>query len=228
MTYTDHVAAIRNLISKGAASKDLRITDRLIGHFLNIARASVINKFPSSSNWQTICVALETGALSDICTDCVLPETCTSLMRSIASIPNTVTSTKEPITVRTIDGNTISKGSLQNQKHKEYSLTQQNNKISWFIYNQSLYLISDRTIPMVFVDGIFSTPEDISNLTNCEDTTTSGNCFDGSMLYPIDAKAVNAVYELTMRMLSQAYRFGEDRSTDARDLAIDVLKNNKR
>lgn len=228
MTYTDHVAAIRNLISKGAASKDLRITDRLIGHFLNIARASVINKYPSTSNWQTICVDLEEGTLSDICTDCVLPETCTSLMRSIATIPNTVTNTKEPVVVRTIDGNIISKGSLQNQKHKKYSLTQQSNNISWFIYNQSLYVISDRLIPTIFVDGIFASPDEISNLTNCTDSSTSGNCFDGSMLYPIDAKAVNAVYELTMRMLSQAYRFGEDRSTDARDLAIDVLRNNKR
>lgn len=230
MTYTDHVAAIRNLISKGAASKDLRITDRLIGHFLNIARASVINKYPSQSNWQTICVALEEDDISSICADCNLPENCETIMTSIDSIPATVTNTKEPIVVRFIDGTVMSKSSFQNRKHSQYSLVQNTSTVGWFIYNQKLRIIGDRKPPMVFVDGIFSSPQAITDLTTCSEDAgnTSTTCSDSSMLYPIDAKAVNAVYELTMRMLSQAYRFGEDRSTDARDLAIDVLRNNKR
>lgn len=231
MTFTDHIAAIRNLIAKGAASKDLKITDRLIGHFLNISRATVINKFPSISNWQTICMPLEESSISSVCADCTLPTSCETLMKSTVPVPNTVTNITNPVVVRTIDGASLGKGSIQNQKHSAYSLTQRENTKGWFIYNQYLYVFSEKNIPLVLVDGIFSSPEEVAILTPCTETSTDNNtttpCNDSSTIYPVDAKAIAAIYESTLKFLSQAYRFGDDTTTDARDLAKQILSNKR-
>ena len=226
MTYTDHIAAIRNIISKGAASKDLRITDRLIGFFLNTARAALIDKYPSQSNWQTICTPLIESSIASVCTNCTLPETCTVLLRSSEPIPSTVTMNK-PIIVRTIDGTPLGYGTLSSIKYSEFSLTQSAPSAKgWFIHNQYLYVYSDRKIPLVLVDGIFADPNSVSSLPSCSSTTeTTTLCSDSSMLYPIDAKATQAIHDLALKSISNAYRFGEDTRTDARDLALSVLRN---
>ncbi len=227
MTFTDHIAALRNIISKGAASKDLRITDRLIGHFLNIARASVIDKYPSQSNWQTICSPLIESSVASVCTDCNLPEACTVLLRSTDPIPSTVTMHK-PIVVRTIDGTPLGFGNLSSIKHAQYSLTQSSTSAKgWFIHNQYLYVYSDRKIPLVLIDGIFADPGQISNLPSCSSSagTTAVTCSNSEQLYPVDAKAIGTIYEMALKNLSNAYRFGEDTRTDARDLAVSVLRN---
>lgn len=230
MTFTDHVAAIRNIISKGAASKDLRISDRLIGHFLNVSRASLIDKFPSDINWQTICMPMTATTMSSVCPDCELPEGCDTVLKSVDSLPALIgKDAMKCLTVRLIDGTILGKKSLTNNKYSKHSLViKSNQKQGWFIYNQHLYVISDHNIPLVYVDGLFADPSQINEYTPCTEGTPTSTCSDSSMVYPVDVKAVSTIYDFTLRMLSQAYRFGEDSHADARDLAIQVLRDSKK
>lgn len=231
MTFNEHIAAIRNIISKGAASKDLRISDRLIGHFLNISRATLIDKFPSDINWQTICMKLSSTTMSDICPDCVLPEGCNTVLKSIDPIPALIgKDNMKSLTVRLIDGTILGKKNLTNNKYSGYSLAVNSfEKQGWFIYNQYLYVISSENIPVVFVDGLFADPSKINEYTPCKESNSSNSiCSESSLIYPVDVKSISSIYELTLRLLSQAYRFGEDTTNDARDLAIQVLKNSKK
>jgi hypothetical protein len=231
MTFTDHVAAIRNIISKGAASKDLRISDRLIGHFLNVSRASLIDKFPSDINWQTICMELTATTMSSVCPDCELPEGCSTVLKSVDSLPALIgKDAMKALTIRLIDGTILGKKNLTNNKYGKHSLViKSNQKQGWFIYNQHLYVLSDHNIPLVYVDGLFADPSQINEYTPCANGAINpSTCSESSMVYPVDVKAVSTIYDFTLRMLSQAYRFGEDSATDARDLAIQVLRDSKK
>lgn len=230
MTYNDHVAAIRNIISKGAASKDLRISDRLIGHFLNVSRASLIDKFPSDINWQTICMQMTPTTMSSVCPDCELPEGCDTVLKSVDALPALIgQNAMKCLTVRLINGTILGKKNLTNNKYGEHSLAMKSTqKQGWFIYNQHLYVISDHNIPLVYADGLFANPSEINEYSPCTDTNPVSTCSESSMVYPVDVKSITTLYDLTLRMLSQAYRFGEDSATDARDLAVQVLRDSKK
>lgn len=230
-TFNDHVAAIRNIISKGAASKDLRITDRLIGHFLNIARSSLIDKFKSPLNYQTICFILEKSSLSFVCPSCIdLPETCNEVSRTSDPIPSVIITKDIPmesIIVRTIDGTVIGRRSATNNKYKQYSLSNTNKTAGWDIFNGHIVIFADRHIPVILVDVLAMNPEEVSILPVCTETQVNNTCSSGNQEYPINPKAVGALYDLTIKMLSMSYNFGEDSKSDARDLAIQVLRKSK-
>lgn len=228
-TFNDHVAAIRNVISKGAASKDLRITDRLIGHFLNIARASLIDKFKSPLNYQTLCLTIETSTMAEACPTCIdIPEACTNIGRSTIKLPNVIVENiVNPVIVRTIDGTQIGRMTATNNKHKRYSLAHTTLTLGWDIQNGDLIIFSDKPVPpLVLVDLLAANPEEITSLPECNNTTVT-NCSSGTQEYPINPKALGALYDLTIKLLANAYNFGEDSRADARDLALKIINKTR-
>lgn len=44
MTLLEHVYAIRNILAHGPVSQDFRLSDRLISHYLQVARARLIEQ----------------------------------------------------------------------------------------------------------------------------------------------------------------------------------------
>lgn len=88
MTLLDHVYATKNLFSRGVASDDFPLSNRLIAHFLQIGRALLIEQktdkyhFISEQSYQSLCVNLELSQFHNCCNDVELE--CRVLKSTIA------------------------------------------------------------------------------------------------------------------------------------------------
>ena len=234
MTFNEHVSAIEIIISSGVASKDLRLSRRVIGHFLNVARSTLIKNSDTTYSRQGICIPMESTNFSDICRDCELPESCSAILKSTEPIPGLLsTITQSPI-VRTIDGSPMGQTTLTNLRNTKYSLTQQSTK-GWFIFNGHLYIALSkdstdiRFIPLVILDAVFKSPEKISSLSICGGTDSNSICRENNTTedYPFPMELEGHLYTEAIRLLSNAYRFGNDSSNDARELAKSILQEGR-
>lgn len=90
MKLLHHVYAVKDILSRGVASKDFRLSDRLISHFLQVARAKLIEQkidkyhFVSEQSYQNWCVTLE---LSDFHNCCNGPSLDCKVLKSTSVIP---------------------------------------------------------------------------------------------------------------------------------------------
>lgn len=73
MTLRHHVYAIANLISQGPVSDDFSFSDRLIAHFLQVARARLLEQkadkyhYISEQSYQSLCLDLELSSFHNCC-----------------------------------------------------------------------------------------------------------------------------------------------------------------
>jgi hypothetical protein len=228
-TITEHVFAVKNLLSKGPTSDDYQFTSSLIEHFLKINRAVLIKRKldkkskVSDLNYQTFCISLELVDYDDC--DCS-PDLHCKILRSTVQLPSFITKrSSNGIVVKLLDGSTLTYMDNSLSKFSKFSLTSQDS-LHFFLEGSYLYINGSQTLPKVLVKGIPEDPESLLNIVDCEDIINSTVC-DGEL--HIDAELVSPLYELTIKSLLSTLNIPMDNRNDARTPeALQALEPNER
>lgn len=91
MKLIEHIYAIKNVLAHGAASDDFNLSDRLIAHYLQVARARLIEQkidkyyYISEQSYQDLCLDLALSSFHDCC-DIPELEEC-KIMKSVMEVP---------------------------------------------------------------------------------------------------------------------------------------------
>lgn len=223
MTIKEHIYAIKNIISKGTSSDDLRITNRLIQHYFTLARNMLIkrridkNNHISESNYQSICIPLAL-ATYDQCTGVPSDINC-QVLRSTCKLPKEIISKWDTtIKARFIDFTEIPRGTPNKTKYAKYSLTNQNSPY-YFLKDEHLFLLTSKPIKTIILRGIW---EDPTNLTlNCTlQSENNFSCHSQDDEFPLDSDLVLDTYKATLEALGIAYKFPEDTKGDSQDVQV--------
>lgn len=216
MTTREHVYAIKNLLSGGPASDDYQYSNRLIAHFLQVARTLLIeqkaNKYVpiSPQSYQSWCVSLEKGSYHNCCDT---PSSNCQLLKSTIKIPKFLSTRFGDLAkVTDLNGVPISKTSPTIQRLSKYSITNKQPKVGYFIHDNYLYIVANKSLTKVLLNNVFFDPSSIEAL-NC--SIGEGNCkepFDSE--FPIDADLIAPMYELTLKYLTAS--IAKDYENDAR------------
>lgn len=221
MTLKEHVHAIRNIISKGSASDDSAYSLRLIAHFLNVARAILTEQkadkytYLSEQSFQSLCVPLELSTFHNCCTistvDC-------KVLKSVNPLPKFLNARWGDLAkVMTLVGEVISKSSPTSNKYSAYTISNNPAKPGWFIHDNHLYVINNKTLQTVLLNCLFDNPVEIEQL-NCS-ANNNASCPDWyDSEYPIDPDLVSPAYKLVLEMIFNSHRFPpQDTVNDAQD-----------
>lgn len=224
MNLKKHIYSIKNIISKGASSDDLRVTNRLIAHNFTLARAMMVKRRIdkshniSDSNYQSICIPLEL-ATYDQCANIPSALGC-QVLRSTCKIPKEiVTRWDTTIKARFLDYTEIPKGTPNKTKYSKYSLTNKETPY-YFLKDNYLYVLNtSSTLKLIIIKGIW---EDPTNLNSDCALQAENNlpCNIWSDEFPLDPDLVLDTYKATLEMLGIAYKFPEDRRGDSQDVQI--------
>lgn len=220
----EHIYAVKNILSRGPASDDDRLSERLIGHMLNTSRAILLKRkmdkerSVNETNYQVICLPLTLSNFAD-CPNCNLPNlTNCQIMKSTMAIPRPITTRwGMSIRVRKIDGTIISPLNMTNKKYSQYSLAS-NTSIGWLLQGSTLFVIGPTHIPLVLLEVVLENPEDISSLDPCANVNSlTTPCFMLDEDFPIDPDLVMPMYQLTIQLLGYANSMIEDKVNDSSD-----------
>jgi hypothetical protein len=218
MTLLEHVYAIRSILSKGIASDDAAISLRQIAHFLKTSRAILLEQkadkyyYISEQSFQSLCLDLEEGSFHNCCSG---PDAKCKLLKSKTKLPKFLNTRWGDFSkVMTLDGRTLSKTSITSNRFSEYSITNKDPKVGWFIHDNHLYIINNTFLEKILLNSLFDDPEEVSQL-NCPETSTNCTSFMEDE-FPIDPDLVNPMYRMTLEFLTLP-RPGKDNENDATD-----------
>jgi len=116
----------------------------------------------------------------------------------------------------TLDGRVLAKTSVTANKYAQYSVTNADPKPGWFIHDQYLYVINNKTLEKILLNSLFDDPEQISQI-NCN--TSGETCADYmDTEFPVDSELVSPMYELTMKFLVNSLSLPpKDNENNAKD-----------
>ncbi len=214
MKLLEHIYAVKNLVNKGVASDDARYSNALIAHLLKITRSKLIEMkadkyyFISDQSFQSLCVALELGTFHNCCEGPEVDENC-YILKSTIPIPKVLnTRWGDFLKVTTLDGRTLSKTSITANSLAQYSITNKTPKPGWFIHDGKLFLLNNKKIEMILINGLFSDPKEITDL-NC--AVGQGECPDlYSEEFPLDSDLIDAMYKMVIEYLMRGYTLPDD------------------
>lgn len=222
MTIDKHISSIKKLISRGLASDDFNWSSNFIAHLLKTSRALLIkrriNKYHkiSDANYQTVCIPLELVDYHNC--DCITDINC-KILRSKFQLPSFISKrSSNGVTVKLLDGTTISYMDNSSSKFSKYSITS-NSDMTFFLENSYLYIqnyktiVTDETNLKVIVKGIPEDPLELADIVNCEDAENSSICNEE---FPIDSDLIDPLYDLVIRRLLQTNNLPQDNRNDAR------------
>lgn len=219
MKLIEHIYAIKNVLAHGPASDDFSFSDRLISHYLQVARARLIEQkidkyyYISEQSYQDLCVDLTLSSFHDCCDIPDLDEC--KVMKSIAEVPKFLNSRwGNHLKVTDLVGNVIPELSITQNKYAKYALSKPGT--GWFMHNNKIYIVNNKVLKKILLNGLFDDPESIHNL-NCPNIT-DGNCpsyFDAD--FPIDPDLIDPMYRITLELLGKV-SFPNDIENNARDV----------
>lgn len=111
-----------------------------------------------------------------------------------------------------MDGTIISESNITQNNNAKYSLTNKGLKDGWFIHDNYLYILNNHKLKKLLVNGLWSSPEDISNY-NCPNNEP---CFTDDSEYPIDSDLIVPMYKMVLDFMKVSYQFPEDNQSDSR------------
>jgi len=206
-----HIYFIKNIIESGPSSDDARLSNSLIAHALNQARSILLKrkldnyKPISDFNFQTICLTLERTNPTTCALPFALPNEC-MVSRSTVELPRPLsTRWGTAFEVLFLDGRRMGRLSSSSFKRAKYSLSNLENKASYEIRDNRLYVYGDEVITKIQVRIIAEDPEDAMSVS-CDPTDNE---------YPIDGELVIPMYEMTLQLLGISKQFPEDLFNDA-------------
>lgn len=220
MKLLEHIYAVKNLINNGIASDDSRYSNPLIAHLLKITRSKLIEMkadkyyFISDQSFQSLCVNLELGTFHNCCEAPEIGTEC-YILKSVIAIPKILnTRWGDFMKVTTLDGHTLSKTSITANSLAKYTLTNKTPKPGWFIHDGRLYLLNNKKLETVLLNGLFSDPKEISDI-NC--SVGQGDCppiYDEQ--FPLDSDLIDPMYKMTIEYLMKGYTIAEDNESNAK------------
>lgn len=211
MTTQEHIYAIKNILSKGSVSDDFNFSNRLILHFMNVARAFLIerkaDKYNYVQSFQSLCLDLAEGSYHNCC-DLKIPSGCT-ILKSKINLPKLLSVRwGNFLKVTTLDGTIIPESSVTQSSYSAYGINK--NISGYFIHDNYLYLLNNHKLKKVLVNGLWDSPEEISNF-NCPNKQDCNNLTE---TYPIDSDLVSEMYKIVIQYLS--IQSPQDNENDSR------------
>lgn len=210
MTLLSHVYAIKNLLSHGTPSDDFSYSNRLISHFLRVARSYLIEKkidrynVISEQSYQDLCLTLAEADFHNCCDFITVPTDC-KLMKSTMVIPKFLNSRwGNFMRVTDLVGAVIPEITLTQNKFAAYSLAPANKtQTGWFMHDNHLYVLNNLFLERVLLNALFDNPAEIHDL-NC--VVTESNCTDfQDEEFPVDSDLVRDMYQLTLDFFIKGY-----------------------
>lgn len=220
MTLLAHVYALKNLLTKGVASDDFSLSNRLIAHYLQISRALLIERktdkyhFISEQSYQSLCVNLELSQFHNCCNDVTLE---CKVLKSTTKLPKFLNSRwGNFLKVMDLTGIVIPEFSRTSDALSKYALVTP--KEGWFLHDNYLYIVNSKVLETVLLNALFEDPQEIHDL-NCPNK--SGECLDFmESEFPIDSDLVEPMYEITFKMLTRSFSIPKDNENDSSDTQI--------
>lgn len=222
MTVKEHVYAIKNLLAHGKISDDFSYSDRLIYHFLQVARGRLIEqkadkyRFISEQSFQNLCIDLELSSFHDCCGvdytfDCLI-------LKSTTIVPKFLNSRwGNFIKVMMLDGEVLPEINITNNKYSSYSITQADIRPGYFFHNNRLYVVNDKHLRKILLNGLFDNPVEVS-LINCSTEQDQSTCDYMSSSFPIDPDLVDPMYRLCLELLLKSLQLPQDIESNAKDV----------
>ena len=216
MTLLEHVKATKILLAHGNPSDDFSYSNQLIAHFLKVSRAKLteqkIDKYNAISpqSLQSLCLSLESSNFHNCCN---APDTECQVLKSVDPIPRMLNSRwGHFMRVLDLEGRVIPEYTLTQNRFAKYSLT--GASFGWFLHDNHLYIINNSFLETVLLDALFDNPQEIHEL-RC---TTTTECADFmSEEFPIDSDLIDAMYRLTVDLITRSMSLPKDEEQDAKD-----------
>lgn len=208
---------IVEIATSGGTPNEFPISNEQILYWIEQTRAMLIaqslNKHDDiNDTWiQYInCLQLE-QVDSSLC--CDAPSDCI-VLRSTKKLPTTIDTWKDNwiISVTTIDGSSIPKSNPIKQKYQQFNKYIKNNR-AWYIKDNYLYIINDKFLETVSITGLFETPSELSEFTDC-----SGNqCFSYDGNYPVSVSMASIITDIVIKTKVNPFllTFPQDNSNNA-------------
>jgi|32_taG_2_1085360.scaffolds.fasta_scaffold56502_2 hypothetical protein len=222
-TVNEHIYAIQNILEHGPKSDDSNISNRLVLHYMNIARVLLLKRKADKkqrfdpSDFQSFCMPLCEDTWIDC--ECLPDDLGCKILKGKFKIPQAMTSrTGLYLTVRFFSGRELDITTLSAMQHRKNSIVKKN-RPAWFIDNNYLYIIGipNNLLKAVYVTGVFIDPTSLEEISLCGPGQNEP-CFDTlEDEYPISGELVEPMYKLVIQHLAQAFRFPEDNINDALD-----------
>lgn len=231
MTRTEHIYAVQNVINRGPQTDDNRFSNRLIGHFMDVARGILIKRkqdkdqILAEDNFQAICMPLELTTFHDC--SCVPNQNCL-ILKSKYQLPKQITSKSgSTLMVRLFDSTPIGMTSVSAQSRAEYSRIPQSSNplenLRFFIFNRYLYILGSTKLKGVLVFGLFEQPNNVADYNICDEQgeESSDPCYSiEADNYPIDIDLVMPMYDMVKQMIADSNKFPEDNENNARMVQV--------
>jgi len=222
MTRDEHVYAIQNLLNAGSPSDDNRYPNRLVYHFLKVARARLVkqkadsHRFIAEDNYQSLCMPLIKTTFHDC--DCVPSSDCL-ILRSKYKIPKQLMPYfGSALQVYYFDGKSIGRIATPSASKLEYSLVE--NPVTFFFHDGYIFITGTLTLKAVQIYGVFEDVDNLSQYTICDESgdDTSVTCYNPEEdIFPMDGDLVWPAYKMVLEILAQSrMQMPEDNENNAR------------
>lgn len=220
MKVINHVYAIKDLLSRGPAASDFRLSNKLILHYLQIARARLIEQkinryhFISEQSYQDWCASLQ---LSNFHACCEAPDVECQVLKSTTPVPKFLNSKwGNNLKVLDLSGRVIPELKMTQNRFSQYALIPVNE--GWFMHNNHLYVLNSTTLEKVILNALYNDPEEIVAL-NCPSSDISCPTYMEEE-FPMDSDLIDPMYKLTVEMLMVAYRQPIDTENNFKDVEV--------
>jgi hypothetical protein len=204
----------------GPSSDDFSFDNRLIAHYLQIVRSTLLERkidkyhFISEQSYQDLCLTLEESNFHNCCDG---PDTDCKILRSTLVLPKFLNSRwGAHIKVMDLEGNVIPELSMTQNKFSKYASSKAKN-IGWFIHNNYMYVLNNKVLSRILANGLYNDPQQVA-LINCQ--SSAGNCpelFDEE--FPMDSDLVDSMYKMVLEYLMKSRMYPKDLENDAKDLS---------
>lgn len=190
---------ILEIASSGGNPNEFKISNEQILYWVEQTRSMLISQSLNkrddlNDTWlQYIgCVELEQVDASTCC----LVDTGCYILKSKKQIPATIDSWKDNwiVSVTTVDGTSIPKSNPIRQRYKKYNKYTGSDR-AWYLKDDYLYVINDQLLTYVTVSGLFETPSDLAEFTNCDGT----QCWSLDSNYPVSLTMATQITDIIVK-----------------------------
>jgi hypothetical protein len=216
MQALEHIYTIKNLLSNGPSSQDIRVSDRFILHLLNTTRALLLTQqlqrfnTLTDQNYATICLELEPATTDICCND--ITDNCI-LLKSKKKLPKRIT-TSWGDTLRVTDAEGVEIPNLSIRRFKYNKFASAPSEYGWYEQNGYLYLLNNTFLESVVVSGLWY---DITEIVSpCGEQENCPNEFEYE--YPLDPRFLEALYKMTIQTILMTKQIPQDEENDRRSV----------
>jgi len=221
MTLLEHVYATKLILSGGPVSKDFSRSNREIAHFLQVARARLLEQkadkyhYISEQSYQSLCLDLE---LSNFHNCCDAADNDCQVLKSTVEVPKFLNSRwGNFLKVMDLSGEVLPEFNNTQSKYSTYALSAP--RVGWFMHDNHVYIVFNKHLKKILLNALFDDPNQIHQL-NCP--TSDETCTEFmSEAFPIDSDLIDPMYRLAIQLIMQSrLQMPLDMENNARDVEI--------